>query len=137
MTALMALQLVRALASRRIEVSSSAPAGGTPRKLRLLVRAASTLGVTLRGVLVTYKGRVTAQPLPRAGKRIYLQGRAKGGVWQRFATRRTDASGRFAGRYRLRVRRPGVKLQFRVEIPRERGYPYVARTGLPTTRTVR
>jgi hypothetical protein len=102
-----------------------------------MVRAASTLAITLRGITVTYAGRVIARPLPRSGKKIFIQGRAKGGVWQRFATRRTAASGRFAGRYRLRVRRPGVKLQFRVEVPRERGYPYVAHTGSPVTRTVR
>lgn len=127
--------------SRRIDVSHSASAASISarplRKLRLLVRAASTLGVTLRGVQVTYQGRVMAQPLPRSGKKIYIQGRAKGGAWQRFASRRTDAAGRFTGRYRLRVRRPGVKLQFRVEIPSERGFPYVARTGSPVTRTVR
>jgi len=125
--------------SRRIEVSQpiASASGSAPRKLRLLVRSASTLGITLRGVMVTYKGRVVAQPLPRSGKKVYIQGRARGGVWQRFASRRTDATGRFTGRYRLRVRRPGVRLQFRVEIPSEPGHPYVARTGRPLTRTVR
>ena len=75
--------------SRRIEVSSSAPAGGTPRKLRLLVRAASTLEVTLRGVLVTYKGRVTAQPLPRPARGSTSRGerRAASGSASRHAER--------------------------------------------------
>ncbi len=124
--------------SRRIEIRYvGAGSQSVSRTLRLSVRAASTLRIALRGVTVTYRGRVIAQPVPRGGKKVYLQGRAKGGVWQRFAARRTDASGRFAGRYRLLVRRPGVKLQFRVEIPRQTGYPYVANAGLPITRTVR
>ncbi len=127
--------------SRRIDVHYpgpvGAPAASASRRLRLLVRAAATLRVGLRGITVAYRGRVIAGPVPRGGKKIYVQGRAKGGVWQRFATRRTDASGAFAGRYRLRVRRPGVRLQFRIEIPRQAGYPYVARLGLPIGRTVR
>jgi hypothetical protein len=75
--------------------------------------------------------------MPRGGKKIYIQGRARGGAWQRFAARRTNAAGRFAGRYRLRVRRPGIKLQFRVEIPRQKGYAYAAQVGSPVTKTVR
>ena len=127
------------LPSRRIELRYMGPAAspGASRKLRLVVKAASTLRITLRGTRVGYSGRVLAQPLPRGGTKVYVQGRAKGGVWQRFATRRANASGRFAGRYRLRVRRPGIRLQFRIEIPRQRGYPYAAHTGSPVTRTVR
>lgn len=107
------------------------------RRLKLNVRAASTFKVSLRGVTVRYSGRLLSRPVPKFGKKLYIQGRAAGGAWQRFAVKRTDRIGRFAGRYRLRVRRPGVKLQFRVEIPRQAGYRYSPRTGPAVTRVVR
>ncbi len=126
--------------SRRIAITyegSSSAMPATAPTLRLRVRAAASLHISLRGVTVRYSGTVVARPLPRRGKRIYLEGRAKGGVWQRFAARRTSARGRFSGRYRLRVRRPGVRLQFRVKVPRETGYPYQASTGRAVTKIVR
>lgn len=107
------------------------------KRLRIKVLAAATLRVSLRGTRVRYSGRLTALPAPRRGKLIYMEGRAVGGAWTRFAVRRTTRSGRFEGRYRLRVRRPGVRLQFRLRIPREMGYPYYARVGPTVTRTVR
>jgi hypothetical protein len=127
--------------SRAIEVRYFNQAGaGTPiasRRLRLQVRAASTFALTLRGVSVRYSGRLLTRPIPRGGKQIYIQGRASGGAWQRFAVRWTDNKGRFSGRYRLRVRRPGVRLQFRVEIPKQKRYPYAPRLGRVVTRTVK
>lgn len=107
------------------------------RRLKLNVRATSTFKVSLRGVTVRYSGQVLSRPVPKAGKKLYIQGRAAGGAWQRFAVKRTDRSGRFAGRYRLRVRRPGVRLQFRVEIPKQLGYRFSPRTGPAVTRVVR
>jgi hypothetical protein len=127
--------------SRRIDIAyldrsgSNAPIAHA--RLRLRVKAAATLHVVLRGIVVRYSGRVVAGPIPRGGKQIFVQGRAKGGAWQRFAAKWSDASGRFSGTYRLRVRRPGVKLQFRVEVPRQSNYPYVPHTGKSVTRTVR
>jgi hypothetical protein len=118
----------------------SHPGTRTPsasRKLRLQVRAASTFDLTLRGISVRYSGRLLTRPIPRGGKQIYIQGRAAGGAWQRFAVRWTDSKGRFSGRYRLRVRRPGVRLQFRVEIPKQKRYPYAPRVGRVVTRTVK
>ncbi len=124
--------------SRRITMRYAAPDSATvTRTLRLRVRAAAKLRVSLRGILVRYSGRVVSAPIPRRGKRVFIQGRARGGAWQRFAVRRTNRRGEFAGRYRLRVRRPGVRLQFRVEVPREAGYPYSVYTGRAVTRTVR
>lgn len=125
--------------SRRIIIGYPADSGAPAvvRRLRLRVRAAATLQVALRGVRVTYKGRVISRPIPRKGKRVFLEGRAKGGAWQRFAVRKTDSRGRFSGRYRLRVRRPGVRLQFRVVVPKQTGYPYTPRTGRALTRIVR
>lgn len=106
-------------------------------RLRLSVRAASTLKVSLRGIVVHYSGRVLTRPIPKGGKQIIMQGRRVGGSWQRFAVRRTDKKGRFSGRYRLRVRRPGVKLQFRVEIPKQTDYPFAGLVGKSITRAVR
>lgn len=106
-------------------------------RLRLNVAAAATLRVRLRGIRVGYSGRVLSRPMPKGGKRIYVQGRAIGGAWTTFAIRRSDRLGRFSGSYRLRVRRPGVRLQFRVRIPKQRGYPYAAAAGRALTRTVR
>lgn len=111
--------------------------GSTHRTLRLNVRAATSLKVSLRGVRVRYAGRLKSRPVPRRGKLISMQGRAVGGAWQTFATRRTTRSGRFSGRYRLRVRRPGVRLQFRVRVPSEAGYRYSSSNGRPVTKTVR
>jgi hypothetical protein len=106
-------------------------------RLQLRVRAASTFKLSLHGVIVRYAGRVLTRPLPRGGKKVFIQGRARGDAWRRFAVRRTDKAGRYSGRYRLRVRRPGVKLQFRVELPKQSGYPFARRTGPVVTRVVR
>jgi hypothetical protein len=106
-------------------------------RLRMNVAAAAIFRVALRGVRVSYGGRVLTRPIPRGGKLIYIEGRAVGGAWTRFAVRRTNRSGTFSGRYRLRVRRPGIRLQFRISIPNERGYPYVASVGRAVTRAVR
>lgn len=126
--------------SRTVDLLYHRRAGEAPsasRRLQLRVRAASTFQLSLRGVLVRYSGRVLSRPLPRHGKKVFIQGRAAGGTWQRFAQRRTDSKGRFAGRYRLRVRRPGVKLQFRVEVPKQSGYPFAPRIGAVISRIVR
>ena len=109
--------------SRHIRFRYAGRLGGrdavAARTLALNVRASARLRVSLRGILVRYSGHVVTTPLPRGGKLVHMQGRAKGGVWQTFAKRRTTRRGRFAGSYRLRVHRPGVRLQFRVRIPRE------------------
>ena len=89
-----------------------------------MAAASTPEGGTLHGTLVRFSGRVLSRPLPAAGKRVILQGKAPGYEWAPFATMRTDRRGRFAGSYRLSVRRPGVRLQIRVRVPAERGYPY-------------
>lgn len=105
--------------------------------LRLKVRAAASLRIALRGVRVRYSGRVLSQGIPRRGVVVIMQGRRRGGVWQAFANRRIPRTGRFTGTYRLRVRRPGVALQFRAVIPAARSYPYAAGTSPVVTRLVR
>ena len=105
--------------------------------LALRVRAAVRLAVRLRGVAVRYSGRVVSRPLPAAGKLVVLQGRVRGGRWQTFATRRASRRGTFRGRYRLKVRRPGVRLQFRARAVAEAGWPYLDGTSRAVTRRVK
>jgi hypothetical protein len=106
------------------------------KQLRLRVKSSATLRVALKGIVVRYRGRVISKPLPGKGKLVEIQGKAPG-AGKTFAKRRTDRRGAFAGTYRLRVRRPGVHLQFRVRVPREGGYPFVAHAGRAVTRIVR
>jgi hypothetical protein len=103
----------------------------------LRVRSAVRLSVRLRGVAVRYSGRVLSKPLPRAGKLVVLQGRVRGGRWQTFATRRASRRGTFRGRYRLKVRRPGVRLQFRARAVVESGWPYLEGKSRVVTRRVK
>lgn len=134
-------RIARRVTSRSIRLkyrfSLGSPNVAASRRLRLNVAAAGRLRVRLRGVQVTYNGTVLTRPIPRRGKLVYVEGRAAGGAWTRFAVRRTNRSGRFSGRYRLRVHRPGVRLQFRIQIPTEHGYPYVYGASRSVARIVR
>jgi len=127
--------------SRRLEVRYRPNLGSTNAaasvRLRVNVAAAATLRVSLNGVRLSYEGVLRTRPIPADGKVVYIEGRAIGGAWTWFAVRRASRTGRFSGRYRLRVRRPGVRLQFRVRIPKQAGYPYAAGVGAPVARTVR
>jgi len=107
------------------------------RALKVRVRAASTLRASLRGVTIRFRGRVISAPLPAAGKRVVLEGKAPGFDWARFAAVRADSSGRFSGSYRIAVRRHGVRLQIRVIVPAQRNYPYLSYVSAPITLRVR
>jgi len=111
--------------------------GGVSKRLTLHVTASATSRIGLSGTLVHYRGRVLSKPLPPKGKLVEIQGRAPGAGWTTFARRRTARAGSFSGTYRLRVRRPGVRLQFRVLVPGEARYPFVAHAGRAVSRTVR
>ena len=90
------------------------PVGGATvvsRALRLRVTAALRVRASLRGRAVSFSGRVLSGPMPKGGKRVQMEGRSPGSAWTPFKTLRTDKRGRFSGRYRLRVRRPGVVLE--------------------------
>ena len=136
-----AYALARYGPSRTLRVAyrpeNAAQASVATRTLRIRVRAASTLRASLRGTLVRFHGRVLSRPVPKGGKRVTLQGRAPGFAWSTFSAARTDAVGRFSGRYRLSVRRPGIKLEIRVVLPTERTYPYLSFRGRPITLRVR
>lgn len=125
--------LARARPSRSVRLVGPSAS----RTLHLRVRAAASLKASLRGTVVRFGGRVVSGPLPSSGKRVVLQGRAPGYTWATFATTRTNRVGRFSGRYRLPVRRPGVRLQIRVVVPAEKTYPYASYSGGPITLRVR
>ena len=120
--------LVTTRPSRTVKLAYR-PAGALPvfsRPLRLRVRAASRVRASLRGHLLRFRGRVISGPMPKRGKVIVMEGRAPGSAWTAFKTLRTSRSGRFAGTYRLRVRRPGILLKIRGVVPHEPGYGYVS-----------
>jgi hypothetical protein len=121
--------------SRTVRLSYAA--GGAVKQLKLRVKASATLHVRLDGIVVRYHGRVLSKPLPPRGKIVEIQGRAPGSGWRTFATRRATRRGAFSGTYRLRIHRPGVRLQFRVRVPAQAGYPFVAHAGRPLSRVVR
>ena len=97
--------------------------------VRLVVPAVSTLRVSRRRVLngerVMFSGQVRSTPIPAGGKLIQLEVLLSGG-WQTFRTARTDQDGRWALPYKF-ARTRGVQwYRFRVELPREAGYPFGA-----------
>lgn len=110
---------------------------GIAKSLTLRVKAKVSLKVRISNWgLVRYSGQVAGGNIPKGGKIIAVQGKA-GPSWQTFALRRTDKKGRFKGRYRLRVVRPGSKLKFRVRVPSEAGYPFVGVVSKAQTKRVR
>jgi hypothetical protein len=119
------------LAYRSSEVSVAS------QVLRLRVRAASSLHASLRGLVVHFGGRVRSGPIPKGGKRVRMEGRSPGSAWTSFATLRTRRSGAFSGTYRLRIRRPGVRLKIRAVVPAEDGYGYLTSRGQAVTLRVR
>jgi hypothetical protein len=97
--------------------------------VRLVVPAVSTLRVNRRRVLngqqVTFSGQVRSTPIPAGGKLIQVEVLLSR-RWQTFRTVRTDPSGRWALPYKF-ARTRGVQwYRFRVELPREAGYPFGA-----------
>lgn len=109
----------------------------TSRALKLRVRAGSRVRASLRGRILRFSGRVLSAPLPKAGKRVVMEGRSPGSAWTPFKRLRTDRKGRFSGTYRLRVRRPGVRLKVRAVVPSQAGYGYLGSRSRTVTLRVR
>jgi hypothetical protein len=108
-------------------------------KLALVVRAGVTLAVTPRRAArrgtVRFRGRLLGGPVPRAGKLVELQARARGGRrWITFRTVRTDRAGRFSSRYRFRATYGKVTYEFRARSRADGAYPYA--TGASRVRAV-
>lgn len=131
--------LVTTRPSRRVRLAYRSAGSGlvVSETLRLRVRAASRVSASLRGRLLRFSGRVLSAPMPKVGKRVVMEGRSPGSAWTPFRRLRTDRQGRFSGTYRLRVRRPGVRLQVRLLVPSESGYGYVASRSRTVTLRVR
>jgi hypothetical protein len=95
----------------------------------LVVPAVSTLRVSRRRVLngqqVMFSGQVRSRPIPGGGKLIQLEVQLSG-RWQTFRTARTDEAGRWALPYKFARTRGVQRYRFRVELPREAGYPFGA-----------
>lgn len=125
--------------SRVVRLAYRSAAGGrfVSRALTVRVLSASRLRASLHGRLVRFSGRVVSGPMPKGGKRVQMEGRSPGSAWTTFKTLQTDAKGRFAGTYRLRVRRPGVVLKVRAVVPRETGYGYLGSRSRAVTLRVR
>jgi hypothetical protein len=105
--------------------------------LALTVSAGVRLSVKLKGRVAAYSGKVLAGSMPRGGKLVIVQGRVKGGSWQTFASRRAGRTGAFKGRYRLKIRRPGKQLHFRVRVVSEAGWNFGPVTSKAVKRKVR
>jgi hypothetical protein len=109
------------------------------RQVRLIVPAAGTFRASRRrvpnGRSVVFSGRVRSTPLPPGGKLVEIQVRQPSGEWTTFRTLRTDASGRWALRYRFRLVRCHTTYRIRAQMPAEAGYPFAAghTRGRPVT----
>lgn len=98
------------------------------RQVRLIVPAAGTFRASRRrvpnGRSVVFSGRVRSAPVPALGKLLEIQVRQPSGEWTTFRTLRTDATGRWALRYRFRLVRCHTTYRIRARMPAEAGYPF-------------
>jgi hypothetical protein len=72
---------------------------------------------------VRFSGRVRGA-VPRGGKLVVLQARDRDGRWHPVRNVRTDRRGRFRTSYVFRSSRGRFTYGFRVQVPRERDFPY-------------
>jgi hypothetical protein len=75
--------------------------------------------------VINLRGRLRGLPLPRTGKTITIEARARGSSrWTTVTALRTGSSGRFAYRYRFRRTFQRTTYEFRAVSPSQRGYPF-------------
>jgi hypothetical protein len=125
----------------RFRFSGSDTIRGQTARVRLGVRAGSTIGVSRHHVVngegVTFRGRLRGRPLPNPGKLIELQASARG-RWLTFATTRASArTGLWSYPYRFSATRGNVRYRFRARVPREASYPYETGVSRRVTVSVR
>lgn len=96
---------------------------------RLKVRAGGSLAASRRsarvGQTISFSGRIRGRSFPRGGKLVVLQARDRDGRWRPVRNVRTSRTGRYRTSYRFSASRGRFTFRFRVQIPRERGFPYV------------
>jgi hypothetical protein len=115
--------------ARPILVSASGVAQACGRPVKLAVRAGVRLRTAPRqlrnGQSIRMRGRVAAVRLPKQGKSVAIQARARGaGSWTTVTLMRTDPAGHFNFAYRFRKTFQTTAYEFRAVVPRERGYPF-------------
>lgn len=114
---------------RPILVSANGLAQACGKSVKVAVRAGVRLRTTPRhlrnGQSIRMRGRVADVRLPKQGKTVAIQARARGaGSWTTVTLMRTDASGYFDFAYRFRKTFQTTTYEFRTVVPRERGYPF-------------
>jgi hypothetical protein len=126
------LAVATKLGSRKLRFAYSPQIGGAPAasaEAQLNVIAPVSLKISPKhvrnGKSVTFRGRLSAGPIPHKGKLVNLQVRLYG-HWHTFATVRTTKSGRFKYRYRFRRTYGYVVYRFRARSRYEAAYPFVA-----------
>jgi hypothetical protein len=123
---------VRPRQSTRVQpilVSAGGLAEACGRPLRLAVRAGIRLTAHPRhlrnGQSVRLRGRVAPRRLPPQGKTVAIEARARGASsWTTVTQLRSDAAGHFKFAYRFRKTFQTTTYEFRVFVPRQRGYPF-------------
>jgi hypothetical protein len=118
--------------SRLVRPVLLAPSGdpqlcGAPVRLsvRAGVRLAAAPNHLANGETIRFRGQLLGLPMPRAGKSIAIQARAKGvPTWTTVTMIRVGASGRFTFKYRFRRTFQRTTYEFRALSPKQRSYPY-------------
>jgi hypothetical protein len=99
--------------------------------LTLIVRSKASLKADrsrLRnGQSVTFSGRLLGGMVPPTGVEVVLQAQTSRG-WMSFKTIRTNASGRYASRYRFTATSGTRTYRFRAQVKSDSGYPWAAST---------
>ena len=113
-----------------ILVSARGVAQACGKALKLKVRARLRFATGPRhlrnGESIRMDGRVAGRLIPRRGKTVAIQARARGAEsWTTVTLMRTDSVGRFHFTYRFRKTFRTTTYEFRAVAPRERRYPYV------------
>jgi len=126
------LRVATKLGSRKLHFAYRPQLGGavaTSADAQLDVIAPVSLSITPRHARnkhrVTFRGRLSAGPIPRKGKIVNLQVIVDG-HWHTFATVRTTKSGRFKYRYRFMRTYGLVTYRFRARSRYESAYPFAA-----------
>jgi hypothetical protein len=126
------LSIPTKLGSRRLRFSYSPQLGGpavVTAQAQLEVIAPVALKVGPRHVrnkhAITFRGRLSAGPIPRKGKLVNLQV-VVDGRWHTFATVRSTKHGAFKYRYRFTRSYGRVTYRFRALSRYEAAYPFIA-----------
>jgi hypothetical protein len=83
--------------------------------------------VTSIGHRIFFSGVLHGTPIPPGGKQLVLEA-SSGGGWVEFRTITTNAKGRYRASYRFKLPGP-VSYRFRVYVPHEADFPFLAGTS--------